>query len=402
MHRPHGELSTCCARHHYRISSTLRLVPGITSIFGHKRDRSDLPCDDGPMTASAGDDTTNNDPLPDVALTDAGASDEAARSNAARSSAAQSAGASDDNPTDVSTTNMSDDTTNDLGDTAEPADAVRAWLADKIRDRVIGPDATERTDALFDAPGPRRFDEGAPIRRVHADAAMFIGGLRALLLQSLHPLAMAGVAEHSDYRNDPWGRLQRTADFLATTSFGTIEMGDASIAAVKRIHDRVTGTAPDGRTYAANDPHLLAWVHVAEVDSFLRAFDRYGAEPIKGADRDTYVAQSGEVARALGADPVPTTEAEVADLLRSYRPELRSTPAAREAARYLLLQPPLPLSSRPAYGLLAAAASSLLPVWARRQLLIPVLPLAEHLAIRPAGAFITGTIRWALAPEQRV
>lgn len=375
MHRPHGELFTCCAHHHYRISSTLRSVPGTTSIFGHKRDRSDLPCDDGPMTASAGDDTTNNAPLPDAAPSDAGASGADRRADAGA---------------------------NDPGDTTEPADAVRAWLADKIRDRVIGPDATERTDALFDAPGPRRFDDGAPIRRVHADAAMFIGGLRALLLQSLHPLAMAGVAEHSDYRNDPWGRLQRTADFLATTSFGTIEMGDASIAAVKRIHDRVTGTAPDGRTYSANDPHLLAWVHVAEVDSFLRAFDRYGAEPLEGADRDTYVAQSGEVARALGADPVPTTEAEVADLLRSYRPELRSTPAAREAARYLLLQPPLPLSSRPAYGLLAAAASSLLPVWARRQLLIPVLPLAEHLAIRPAGAFITGTIRWALAPEQRV
>jgi len=320
-------------------------------MFGHKRDRSDLPCDDGSMATSTG---SGND--------DASADDSA----------------------------------------VEPAETVRAWLADRIRDRVIGPDATERTDALFDAPGPRRFDEGAPIRRVHADAAMFIGGLRALLLQSLHPLAMAGVADHSDYRNDPWGRLQRTADFLATTSFGTMEMGDASIAAVRRIHDRVTGTAPDGRSYAANDPHLLAWVHVAEVDSFLSAYDRYGAEPLTGADRDTYIAQSGEIARALGADPVPTTESEVAEVLRSYRPELRSTPAAREAARYLLLQPPLPLSSRPAYGLLAAAASSLLPLWARRQLLIPFLPLTENVAVRPAGAFITGTIRWALAPEQRL
>src|SRR6187431_122455 len=100
------------------------------------------------------------------------------------------------------------------------AEPIRSWLAGHVRTRVVGDDAERRAGELFDAPGPRWFDDGAVIRRVHADASMFVGGLRALLLQSLHPLAMAGVAAHSDYRVDPWGRLQRTADFLAATTFG--------------------------------------------------------------------------------------------------------------------------------------------------------------------------------------
>ena len=202
--------------------------------------------------------------------------------------------------------------------------------------------------------------------------------------------------------SDDWGRLQRTADFLATTTFGTVEMAEQSITMVRRIHEHVTGTAPDGRPYTANDPHLLAWVHVAEVDSFLAAHDRYGEQPLTPAERDEYVAQSGEIARRLGADPVPTTAIEVAELLADYRPELHAIPAAREAARYLLIEPPLPLSSRPAYGVLAAAAASMLPLWARRELHIPWLPDSERLVVRPAGEYLTQTIRWALRPEQRL
>ena len=236
----------------------------------------------------------------------------------------------------------------------EPAEQVRTWLADQIRDRVVGPNAEDRTNELFNAPGERWFDDDAPIRTVHLDASMFIGGIRALLLQSLHPLAMTGVAQHSDYKNDPWGRLQRTADFLATTTFGPAEAADQAIATVTAIHDRVTGTTADGVDYRANDPHLLAWVHVAEVDSFLRAHDRYGESPLEGADRDRYVAESGSIAARLGADPVPTTEQGVADLLNDFRSELRATPEAKEAARYLLIDPPLPASSKPAYGLIAA------------------------------------------------
>lgn len=282
----------------------------------------------------------------------------------------------------------------------EPAEQVRTWLADQIRGRVVGPNAEARTNELFSAPGERWFDDDAPIRTVHLDASMFIGGIRALLLQSLHPLAMTGVAQHSDYKNDPWGRLQRTADFLATTTFGPSSAAEQAIATVTAIHDRVSGITAEGVEYRANDPHLLAWVHVAEVDSFLRAHDRYGESRLEGKDRDLYIAQSGSIAARLGADPVPETEQGVADLLNEFRSELRATPEAREAARYLLIDPPLPASSKPAYSVIAAAGASLLPLWARKELRIPWFPVSERLAIRPAGDLITKTIRWALQPSQ--
>jgi len=278
--------------------------------------------------------------------------------------------------------------------------AVRGWLAAEVRQRVVGSDAPTRAVELFETPGPRWFADDAPIRRVHADASMFIGGLRALLLQSLHPLAMAGVAEHSDYRADPWGRLQRTADFLAATTYGPIDEAERAIERVRRVHAHVRGVAPDGREYSAGDPHLLRWVHLAEIDSFLAAHDRYGAEQLTDAERDRYVAEAGVIARALGVPAPPETVRAMHDQLRSYRHELRGTPAAREAARYLLVQPPLPLAARPAYGLIAASAVALLPRWARGPLRLPFLPVTEALALRPAGKAVTRTLRWAMATDR--
>ncbi len=156
---------------------------------------------------------------------------------------------------------------------------------------------------------------------------MFVGGIRALLLQTLHPAAMTAVSEHSGFRGDMWGRLARTSRFLAVTTFGTADDAEQAVAVVRSIHERVTGTMDDGTPYAASDPHLLMWVHVAEVDSFLRAHQRYGREPLDQAGRDEYVAQTAEVARRLGVLDPPTTEAELAATLASYRPELRGDPA---------------------------------------------------------------------------
>jgi len=275
---------------------------------------------------------------------------------------------------------------------------VRTWLSGQIRDRVVGPDAPTRHSELFDTDEPGWFDDDAAIRRVHADASMFVGGLRALLFQSLHPLAMAGVAQHSDYRHDPWGRLQRTADFLAATTFGPASEAQRAVDVVHRVHERVVGTASDGRPYAANDPHLLLWVHIAELDSFLAAHDRYGQEPLIGADRDRYVADAAVVARALGVEAPPETEQGLRDQLTAFRPELRSSREARDAARYLLLQPPLPLAARPAYGMIAAAAVALMPTWTRFPLRLPWLPVSEAVALRPAGEIVTRTIRWATHP----
>ena len=155
-----------------------------------------------------------------------------------------------------------------------PVDALRSVLADAVRSRVAGDPADA---AALTAPGPRWFPPDAAIRTVHGDAAMFVGGLRALVLQSLHPLAMAGVVGHSGYRGDPWGRLQRTSRFLAATTFGPVDVAEDAVARVRAAHRRVRGTAPDGRPYRADDPHLLRWVHVAEVDSFLRGHRRFGA-----------------------------------------------------------------------------------------------------------------------------
>lgn len=273
---------------------------------------------------------------------------------------------------------------------------VRTWLGREIRSRVVGSDAALRREQLLGSDEPGWFEPGAPIQHVHADASMFIGGLRALLLQSLHPLAMAGVAQHSGYRSDPWGRLQRTADFIAATTFGPATEADRAVRTVQQVHERVHGIAPDGREYSADDPHLLAWVHAAEVDSFLAAHDRFGEDPLVGADRDRYVAECAVIADALGAEDPPRSEADLRARLRDFRPELRATPAARDAARYLLVQPPLPLMARPPYGLIAAAAASLMPAWTRLPLRLPFLPITETIAVRPAGDLVTQTIRWAL------
>jgi uncharacterized protein (DUF2236 family) len=275
-------------------------------------------------------------------------------------------------------------------------DEVRRSLGDRLFTRVAGDEGPGRRDRIHLSAGPRWFEAGSPIQRVHGDASMFVGGIRALLLQSLHPLAMAGVRDHSGYQGDPWGRLQRTSYFLAVTTFGTADDAERTVAAVRRIHEKVVGTAPDGRPYAASDPHLLRWVHVAEVDSFLAAHQRYGAEPLDAPGRDTYVAQSARVAEALGVVDPPRTEEALRRTLVAYRPELRGTPGAREAARFLLLDPPLPMVARAPYGALAASAVALLPLWARRRLLLPYLPVTERLVVRSLGTALTRTIRWAL------
>ncbi|HEY0166388.1 MAG TPA: oxygenase MpaB family protein [Jatrophihabitans sp.] len=275
---------------------------------------------------------------------------------------------------------------------------VRERLGSALFEQVAGREGPDRRDRIQLSQGPRWFAADRPICQVHNDAAMFVGGLRALLLQSLHPLAMAGVAGHSGYRGDPWGRLHRTSHFLAVTTFGTEADAEAMIARIRAIHQRVQGTAPDGRRYAASDPHLLRWVHLAEVDSFLHAYQRYGAGSLDQAGRDGYVADAARVAAALGVLDPPTTEAQVRAELHAYRPELKGTREAREAARFMLLKPPLPLAVRAPYGVLAAAAVASLPRWARWPLRLPYLPLAEATVVRLAGDGLVRGIRWVMTP----
>lgn len=275
--------------------------------------------------------------------------------------------------------------------------AVRDRMGSALFGMVAGPEGPANRARIHQTPGPRWFGEDRPIRRVHGDASMFVGGLRALLLQSLHPLAMAGVAEHSDYRYDPWGRLARTSTFLATTTFGAAQDAQRAVDRVRGIHRRINGTAPDGRTYRADDPHLLEWVHIAEVDSFLRAHQRYGAEPLDRPGCDAYIADTARIAAALGVPDPPLTTAELAHRITAYRPELQSTAAARDAARFLLLTPPLPLLARAPYAALASTAVALLPAWARAPLRLPYVPPVEATVVRSTGHLLVGGIRWAMS-----
>ena len=237
-----------------------------------------------------------------------------------------------------------------------------------------------------------------PICRVHADASMFVGGLRALLLQSLHPLAMAGIAQHSDYRHDPWGRLQRTADFIAATTFGPAAEAERAVAIVRRVHEHVNGVAPDGRPYSALDPHLLRWVHLAEIDSFLAAHTHYGNHPLEGSDRDEYVAQTAFVARKLGrprtarvgtrtARPAPFVPAGAEGDPRGARGGAVPARAATDAARR---SPGVPRCSAPPRSRSCRGGHAL-------RCGCPYMPIAERVALRPAGEAVTRTLRWALA-----
>ena len=277
--------------------------------------------------------------------------------------------------------------------------AVRQSLGDALRERVAGPNANERVLEIIEAPGERWFAGDRPIRLVHADASMFIGGLRALLIQTLHPLAMAGVAQHSDYRNDPWGRLQRTADFLAVTTFGPADEAQRTIDRIRHVHSFVQGTAADGRPYSANDPHLLEWVHVAEVDSFLTAYQRFGVRPLNQRDRDRYVLDMATIASKLGVLAPPESERELRERLRRFIPELRSTPESRDAVRYLTLTPPLTFPANGAYFALVSATVATLPAWTRPLLRLPLLPVTERLALRPLGIGVTNAFRWVTAPN---
>jgi len=235
-------------------------------------------------------------------------------------------------------------------------------------------------------------------RRVHGDfPAMLIGGVAALLFQMLHPLAMAGVAQFSNYRTDPLGRLQRTAAFLGTTTFHARPEAEAAIAQVRRIHARVVGTAADGRPYAADDPALLTWVHAAEVRCFLSSALAYGLHPPTPTEQDAYLDEMARVALDLGAVDVPRSVADLDAYFEAVRPELRLTREARTARNFVLRGVSRWPHEVATYGLLVAAAQGVVPDWARRQLHLVALPAGDRLAVRPAARAMSSAMRWAVS-----
>lgn len=245
------------------------------------------------------------------------------------------------------------------------------WLRRRIEQQVLGLTGLALGGVDFEHPegAPALFDPDSASWRIHRDfSSMLVGGVRALLMQMLHPSALAGVWDHSNFRADMLGRLRRTGQFIAATTYAPQADAQRQIDRVIRIHRQVSGHLPNGAFYQADDPALLTWVHVAEVSSFLEAHLRFLDPHVPGSVQDAYFAEYAVVAEALGARDVPTSRAAVNEYLQAMRPTLCVTDRSREVARFLFAHPPA--SSRwaaPIGRCFLYAGVDLLPDWARAE-----------------------------------
>ena len=279
-----------------------------------------------------------------------------------------------------------------------PSSLLRRVIVKRIQDVFNDRDRGETPVVLSDH---ALFERESVIWRVHGDVTtMMIGGVTALLLQMLHPAALAGVWDHSSFRGDMLGRLRRTARFVAVTTFGERSQAEAAIARVREVHERVSGTLDDGTPYRASDPHLLAWVHVCEALGFLDAWIAFGQPGMSMAEQDEYFAQHAVLARALGADPVPETRADAEALIRRFLPELDAGPRAREVARVVLSQPAPSLTMAPVLALLMPASVGILPRWAKQMHGLSKPPLSGPL-VRTGAFTVAHTLRWAFGQHRR-
>lgn len=230
--------------------------------------------------------------------------------------------------------------------------------------------------------------------RIHADfPGMLSGGLAALMLQTLHPLALAGVWDHSNFRADLVGRLRRTTTFVGATTYAPRAAAEHLIERVRRIHTQVHGQAEDGTRYAADDPTLLTWVHVTEAHSFLAGYRRYAHRDVPARMADRYYDESRRIAEALGARDVPGSETEVADYFARLQPQLAYTERSREVLRVLSavrLPVPVPGLSR---DLFLHAGTALLPAWASERL--------RHTPMQRQQARLAAHVLWSMAPAFR-
>ena len=274
---------------------------------------------------------------------------------------------------------------------ADPIENLREKLVEHVRgvfnDTTKGEKPTPPSDEAL-------FEKDTPIRLVHADlVGMMTGGIRSLLLQMLHPHALQGVLDHSNFREDMHGRLRRTAQFIAVTTFGHRDRAHAAIERVNSIHAQVKGTLPDGTPYNATNPRTLAWVHVVEAQSFLAGYLRHVRSDMSSADQDEYYRQFAVIARALGADPVPESRNEAEAIFRELRTDLKATPEAREIAQLVLTQRPAG-TPRGVQALLGAEAVAMLPDWGRSMLRLR-RPTFTALPARAATWGVGRTLRWA-------
>jgi uncharacterized protein (DUF2236 family) len=225
--------------------------------------------------------------------------------------------------------------------------------------------------------------------RVLGDAAVFVGGIRALVVQSAHAEVVAGVEDHSTYRTDPLGRLSRTSVYVTETTYGALPEVESAVEVVRRAHRPVHGTSDRDRPYSASRPEMAAWVHNVLTDSFLAAFQAFGPEPLTTADADRFVAEQTRIGRLLGADPLPETADDLAEWIR-HHPDRVST-NAQDSAISFLRNPPLSPPIKVGYKVLFDAALTTIPTDLQTQLGVEPSSRAHRL-----GNGVTASLRWAL------
>ncbi|MFK8256628.1 oxygenase MpaB family protein [Erwinia sp. AnSW2-5] len=270
---------------------------------------------------------------------------------------------------------------------------------DKIQQQVFRLNGLSLNEFDLSQPpdDPGLYGPDSVIWRVHGDfSSMLCGGIAALLLQMQHPLALAGVWDHSTFRDDMMGRLRRTSQFIAVTTFGNTADAHTLIDRVKRIHLRVSGVDAQGQPYAASDPALLTWVHVAETRSFLAAHLRYKNPQLSLAEQDRYYAEAALVAEALGAQDVPKSVAAVEAYLEAMRPQLRCDARTQEVLSLLLNAPAPSWQARPAMNAMLLAGIELLPAWAQQAFGLHFSPLRRRM-IRLRIGVIARLLRWAIS-----
>ena len=258
-----------------------------------------------------------------------------------------------------------------------------------FNDQARGEEPVQRSgDALF--------PPDSMVWRVHGDVvSMMVGGVSALLLQMLHPAVLAGVWDHSNFRTDMLGRLRRTARFIAATTYGGRTDAEAAIARVRAVHSHIGGALPDGRPYRADDPGLLAWVHLSEAWSFLAAWQQYGDRRLTPAQEDLYYAEFATIGTALGAAALPRNRAGTNQALRAMQPALIADGRTRTVARLVLHQTPGNPLAIPLQRTIAQAAVDLLPDWARRIHGLRASPVFMKPAVRSGTRQMAKTLRWA-------
>jgi len=260
------------------------------------------------------------------------------------------------------------------------------------------------TEFLYPPGDPGLFGPDSVVWKVHGDfMSMMIGGISSLILQALHPLALAGVWDHSSFREDLKGRLGRTAFFIAATTYGNTDMATRAISRVRKIHDSLQGVHPDGRVYRVSDPHLLYWVHLTEAYSFLNAHRIYVNPTISESDQNQYFAEMSKISEDLGClivdehgnDQFARTAFNVNQAIESYFPELEYSDRSKWVVDLLENLPADP-KTYVLNRLIIKAGFYNLPDWAYPMMDRPIPTKLERQLVNQSIQMIAKPVRWAM------